>query len=318
LTRINTVPEVKPVVRTVSASNADRVLHFALPKGRMHDGVLDLMRAAGISVGRSQRGYRPRLGLEGVECKLLKPRAIVEMLAQGRRDVGFAGADWIEEAVACDDSVQRPIELLDTGLDPVRLVVAAPASSLQQGQLPERGAGGRPLVIASEYVGLTRRWIAGRGMNAEVLRSYGATEVLPPEDADAIVDNVATGATLAANDLAVCDEVMRSSTRLYASAAAMDEPSKRRRIEDLAVLLDSVLQARRRALIEVNVSADRLQAVVDALPCMRRPTVSPLHEESGYAVKAAVPREQLASVIGALREAGGTDVIVTTPQQIVS
>ena len=293
-------------------------LHLALPKGRMHDGVLDLIRAAGISVGRSERGYRPRLGLDGVECKLLKPRAIVEMLAIGRRDIGIAGADWVEEDIAAGEPGSRPVELLDTGLDPVRLVVAAPVGALDSGSLPARGADGRPLVIASEYVALTRRWIEERGIEAQVLRSYGATEVLPPEDADAIVDNVATGATLAANGLAVCGEVMRSSTRLYASAAAMDDPSKRARIEDFAVLLDSVLQARKRALIEVNVSVDRLDAVVAALPCMRQPTVSTLHGQEGYAVKAAVPREQLASVIGALRTAGGTDVIVTTPQQIVA
>lgn len=293
-------------------------LHLALPKGRMQQGVLELIREAGISIGASDRGYRPRLGLDNVECKLLKPRAIVEMLRLGRRDVGFAGADWVEEASASGERGDRPVEVLDTGLDPVRLVVAAPASSLEDGRLRASAGDGGGLIIASEYVALTERWISQQDLGASVMRSYGATEVLPPEDADAVVDNVATGATLAANGLLVFGEVMRSSTRLYASRSAMDDAAKRRRIEDFAVLLDSVLQARRRVLVEVNVSADRLEAVVEALPCMRQPTVSPLHGQSGYAVKAAVPRDRLAAVIGDLRQAGGTDVIVTNPQQIVS
>lgn len=302
---------------SITTRVADTRLHLALPKGRMYDGVVALLGEAGIDVGRSERGYRPRIGLDGVECKVLKPRAIVEMLALGRRDLGFAGADWVEEAKAAGELAGELVPLLDTRLDPVRLVVAAPPAILEDGRLPDSDSRGE-LVIASEYVALTRRWIAENELRASVLRSYGATEVLPPEDADAIVDNVATGSTLAANGLVVCGEIARSSTRLYASAAAMDDPSRRRRIEDFAVLIDSVLQARGRVLVEVNVSADRLQAVVDALPCMREPTVSSLHGQGGYAVKAAVPRDRLASVIGQLRAAGGTDVIVTAPQQIVA
>lgn len=301
-----------------SGGSKAATLHLALPKGRMYDGVVALLAAAGIDVGRSDRGYRPRIGLDAVECKVLKPRAIVEMLSHGHRDVGFAGADWVAEAQASGDGFEPPVAVLDTGLDPVRLVAAAPPALLVEGRWPDRGGGGRALVVASEYAALAARWIADRGLCASVLRSYGATEVLPPEDADLIVDTVATGSTLAANGLVACDELMRSSTRLYASPRAMENPSARRRIEDLAVLLGSVLEARRRVLVEVNVSADRLSAVVGVLPCMREPTVAPLHGQGGYAVKAAVPRERLAWVIGQLREAGGTDVIVTNPQQIVA
>ena len=308
--------ETKPRSPSTAARATDTRLHLALPKGRMYDGVVSLLAEAGIGVGRSERGYRPRIGLDGVECKVLKPRAIVEMLALGRRDLGFAGADWVEEARAAGELGEELVPLLDTQLDPVRLVIAAPPALLEDDALPQTDDGGE-LVIASEYVALTRRWIDENGLRATALRSYGATEVLPPEDADAIVDNVATGATLAANGLTICGEIMRSSTRLYASAAAMDDPTKRRRIKDFAVLIESVLQARTRVLVEVNVSAEGLQAVVEALPCMREPTVSSLHGQSGFAVKAAVRRDELASIIGALRAAGGTDVLVTTPQQIV-
>lgn len=281
-------------------------VRFAIPKGRMRDGVLRLLDDAGIRVSASSRDYRPSISLDGFEVKVLKPRAIVEMLHAGGRDVGFAGADWVLEHGA------DVVEILDTGLDPVRLVAAAPACVLDGGALPDR-----PLVVASEYEALARRWIESRGIEARLLRSYGATEVLPPEDADCIVDNTATGSTLAANGLRIVDELMRSSTRLYASRASMDDPRRRDPIERFALIVRAVLEARGRVMVEVNVPAEALDRVVAALPCMREPTVSPLRSSSGFAVKSAVPRSDLARVIPEIKRRGGTDVIVTSPEQIV-
>ncbi|USN98782.1 MAG: ATP phosphoribosyltransferase [Phycisphaeraceae bacterium] len=281
-------------------------VRFAIPKGRMYDHVVRLLADAGIAVSASARDYRPTIAFDAFEVKVLKPRAIIEMLEAGSRDLGFAGADWVAESNA------DLVELLDTRLDPVRLIAAAPESILEDGRLPSR-----PLVIASEYGELTNRWIARRGLDATLLRSYGATEVLPPEDADCIVDNTASGATLAANGLIIIDELMRSSTRLYASRTAMDCPIKRDAIERFVMVVGAVLQARKRVMVEVNVSADVLDAVVAALPCMREPTISPLRSSTGYAVKAAVPRNELARVIPAIKRAGGTDIVVTTPEQIV-
>jgi len=279
---------------------------LGLPKGRMENSVLTLLADAGIRVRPSARGYRPDISLPGAEAKLLKPQNIVEMLALGSRDVGFAGADWVAEL---DVDV---VELLDTGLDPVQLVVAAPAALLENGRLPARR-----LVIASEYERLTRRWIAAREVCAEFVRSYGATEVFPPEDADVIVDNTATGATLEANGLAIVNVLMQSSTRLYANRAALEDPARRRFIDDLVLLINSVLEARRRVMLEVNASAACLDAVVAVLPSMRHATVARLFGNGGYAVKAAVPRDLLPHVIPAVKAAGGTDVVVSTLSQIV-
>ncbi len=282
------------------------IIRLGLPKGRMEQNVLTLLGDAGIRVRPSARGYRPDVSLPGAEAKLLKPQNIVEMLALGSRDVGFAGADWVAELEA------DVVELLDTGLDPVQLVAAAPVALLEQGLLPPRR-----LVVASEYERLTRRWIAAKGLCAYFVRSYGATEVFPPEDADVIVDNTATGATLESNGLVIVDVLMRSSTRLYAHRAALDDPVRRRIIEDLVLLINSVLEARRRVMLEVNASALCLDAVVAVLPSMRQATVSRLFGDSGYAVKAAVPRELLPQVIPAVKAAGGTDVVVSTLSQIV-
>ena len=287
--------------------STEPTIHLALPKGRMETGVFNLLAAAGIDLHVGQRGYRPMLSEPGFEVKLLKPQNIVEMLAVGTRDIGFAGADWVAEQQA------DLIELLDTGLDPVRIVAAAPESLLDEGgSLPARR-----LVVASEYERLTRSWITARNLDAAFVRSYGATEVFPPEDADVIVDNSATGETLAANGLAVVDELMTSSTRFYASQGAMADPDKKSAIDGLVLSLRSVLDARKRVMLELNVSLADLDAVIDALPAMREPTVATLHGGAGMAVKAAVPRRDLPRLIPRLRQLGATDIAVSKLEQIV-
>ncbi|MFN8220533.1 MAG: ATP phosphoribosyltransferase [Fimbriimonadales bacterium] len=281
-------------------------VRIGLPKGRMQQNVIALLAGAGITLRHGAREYRPALSLDGFEVKILKPQNIIEMLAAGSRDIGFAGADWVAELQA------DLVELLDTGMDSVRLVAAAPDSLLEDGRLPRR-----PLVIASEYRRLTSEWIERRGCGDSFVRSYGATEVFPPEDADAITDITSTGSTLAANGLAIADELLTSSTRLFASPTAMDDPAKRDRIESLVLLLRSVLDARGRVMVEMNVAIEKMDALVGMLPCMREPTVAALHHNAGYAVKVAVPRRQLPTLIPAIKAVGGTDIVVTELAQIV-
>jgi len=283
-----------------------KVLHLALPKGRMQAGVFSLLSDAGIRVAGEERGYRPAVSVPGFEVKVLKPQNIVEMLHAGSRDAGFAGADWVAELKV------NLVELLDTGLDPVRIVAAAPVALLKDGRFPRRR-----IVVASEYERLTTAWIRKRKLKASFVRSYGATEVFPPEDADCIVDVAQSGATLRANGLTVVDELMRSSTRLYANRSAMDDPRKREQVEALVLLLRSVLEARNRVMLEINVPPERLEAVIAILPCMREPTISTLHGGAGYAVKVAAPRKDLPRLIPEIKKRGGTDVVVTKLTQIV-
>ncbi|MFH2052522.1 MAG: ATP phosphoribosyltransferase [bacterium] len=290
--------------RTASRTGAD--LRLALPKGRMLEGVLSLLAGAGIRVRQAERDYRALFSLPGWEVKLLKPQNIVEMLDSGTRDLGFAGADWVAELGA------DLVEVLDTGLDPVSLVAAAPAAILEDGALPVR-----PLVVATEYVRLGSRWTETLSLPARLVRSYGATEVFPPEDADCIIDNSATGSTLRANGLVIVQELLKSSTRLYASRCAWADPVRRGRIEELAMLLSAVLEARNRVMLEVNIPADRVAELVAILPCMREPTLSPLSGQGGFAVKAAVPRCELPLVIPRIRRCGGTDIVVSEPSQIL-
>jgi ATP phosphoribosyltransferase len=278
----------------------------------MQSAVIELMAGAGIDITLPSRGYRPVVSVAWLEAKLLKPQSIVEMLDSGRRDVGFVGADWVEELDA------DVIEVLDTGLDAVRLIVAAPHEVLESGPRPTLPR--RPLLVASEYPSITAAWIARRGCGDRFVRSYGSTEVLPPDDADCIVDVTATGSTLRANGLEIVETLMTSSTRLCASREAMNDPSRRRLVDDLRLLLASVLGARNRVMIELHASDEALRAVADALPSMREPTVSRLLGPSGptgFAIKAAVPRDSLPQLVPLLKARGGTDLVISPLSQVV-
>ena len=282
-------------------------IQLGLPKGRMSEGVKALMTDAGCPVTTASRNYRATIALEGFEAKLLKPQGIVEMLANGRRDIGFAGADWVAELDA------DLVELLDTGLDTVRIVAAAPEALLEMGRLPRRR-----LVVASEYARITQAWITRSELDATFLRSWGATEVLPPEDADCIVDNTATGSTLEANRLSIIDTLMTSSTRLYANPRALECPEKRGLIEDFVLLLTSVITARSRVMLELNVAKADLERVVELVPCMRTPTIASLYGDEAFALKAAVPKSELSDLIPTLMRAGATDVVVSKIDQIIA
>ena len=215
-------------------------------------------------------------------------------------------ADWVAELGL------EPVELLDTGLNPVTIVAAAPEALLDADQLPKRR-----VLVASEYETLTRSWIKNRGIDADFVRTYGATEVFPPEDADVIVDNTATGSTLRANGLKVFDQLMTSSTRLYGSPKALDDKAKRNRIEDLVLVIRAVLEARQRAMLTANVAANRLSELLEVLPAMRQATVATLANEAGYSVTVAVPRSELTAIIPLVRAKGGSDIVVSQPAQIV-
>ncbi len=290
----------------MSSRQESSTVRLALPKGRMFDEIVSLLKGCGITIRKSSRGYRPTISLANYEAKILKPRNVISMLVAGARDVGFAGADWIDEM-----GVELN-ELLDTQLNPVRLVVAAPHQVLENGELPKRH-----LVIASEYPNMAKRWIEAKGLDAEVLTTYGATEVFPPEDADLIIDNTATGSTLRANGLVIIDEIMKSSTRLYASNEAMANPEIKSQLEDLAMLLDAVLRARGRVMMDLNVATADLDKVVACLPSMRQPTVSSLSTDGWHSVRAAVLRDELAEVIPKLKSAGACDIVTTSAEQLI-
>jgi ATP phosphoribosyltransferase len=198
------------------------------------------------------REYRPVVNIPNciVDCKLLKPQNCLEMLAHGTRDLCFGGLDWVTNLGIQDDIV----EVLDTELDPVRIIAASPNATI----LADAKASGRHVVIASEYEKVTRDWIQSSGLNASFVRAFGATESFPPDDADIIVDNTATGSTLKANGLHIVDTLFHSSTRMFANKKTMEDPSKKRVIEQLVLLMKGVLAGRNHMLIEFNIESNKV------------------------------------------------------------
>jgi ATP phosphoribosyltransferase len=288
-------------------SNGNGKLKLTLPKGRQQGEVFALFAEAGISIRAGEQEYRPACGDPRFEIKLLKAANIPKLVEYGAHDLGVTGRDWIRETGS------DVAELLDTGLLPVRLVAAAPI-----GSDPFASRGSRPLIVASEYERITAEYMAAQRADFRYVRTYGATEVFPPEDADLIVDNTASGATLRSNGLAIIDEIFTSSTQVIANRATLADPAKREIIDEVVLLLGSVLEGRRRVLLDMNVSLDRLGAVVAMLPAMKSPTIQRLHGEAGYAVRVAVLREQVAALLPAIRRAGATDILQTAIQKVVA
>ena len=179
--------------------------------------------------------------MDWLDAKIMKPQNVGELLELGSHDAGFTGIDWIQESGADVD------EVMDLGFDRVRIVAAVPA------ELDDQALRRKKIVAATEYVNLAKAWLDAEGFDYRVVRTYGATEVFPPDDADMIIDNTSTGQTLRDNGLRIVSTILESSTRFVASKAALAGREKRGRIEELAMLFRAVLDGRERVMLEMNV-----------------------------------------------------------------
>ena len=227
----------------------------------------------------------------------MKPQNIGKLLELGAHDVGFTGRDWILETGA------DVVEVMDLGFDRVKIVAAVP-NEIDDEELKKRR-----IIVATEYTNIASKWLEEKRIKNMVVRTYGATEVFPPDDADMIVDNTATGRTLKENGLRIVDTLMTSSTCMFASKEALADEWKRKKINELKMLFAAVLDARDRVMLEMNVSKARFADLVAGLPSMRSPTVSPLYGDDGYAVKIAVKKCEVPSLMPRLKELGATDIL---------
>ena len=274
-------------------------LKLVLPKGRINTKVLKLLSDCGIELIGDERNYRPKAYGFDLEVKLLKSQNIPSLVEMGQHDIGFAGIDWVKETGS-------QVEVLkELNFDPVKIVTCIPEDwDWQEMQK-------RKLIVASEYKNIATEYLDNLGLDYQLLRSYGATEVFPPEDADMVIDNTSTGTTIRANRLKIVDTVMESSTQFIANADTLKDPAKKRDIDDLLTLMQAVLNGRDRVLLEMNCANDAINSIVDLLPAMRFPTVSRLYQDKGFAVKAAVKKSQIRTLIPELIAAGATDILET-------
>jgi ATP phosphoribosyltransferase len=280
-------------------------LRLLVPKGRIFEKVTGLLTDAGFPVSLAERTYRPSLGADWIDAKIMKPQNVGELLELGSHDAGFTGIDWIMESGA------DVAEIVDLGFDKVKIVAAVPQEA------GEKDLKAKKLVVATEYVNLAKSWLEKSGYQYRILRTYGATEVFPPDDADMIIDNTSSGQTLKDNGLKIIGTLLESSTRFVASHAALADPEKRNRIEELAMLFRAVLDGRGRVMLEMNIPKDCFESMVNGLPAMRSPTVAPLFGDGGYAVKIAVKKSEVPDIIPRLKKLGAVDIVEYDLRKVV-
>lgn len=294
------------------ASGTDKTdLRLTIPKGRIQDKVMTLLGQIGMNFLADGRSYRPLCSDPHIVTKLLKSQNIPSLVALGRHDCGFSGYDWIVEQDA------DVVELLDLNFDPVRIVAAMPEDLVGDDDFKTKDFG-RKLIVASEYKNLTKKFIERNKLNAIFVQTFGATEALPPEDADVIVDNTSTGTTLKHNRLVIVEELMRSTTRFICNKQALEDPVKRKMLEEMTMLMKSTLLAKQKVMLEMNVSKEDFQKVVSNLPCMRAPTISELYNGDGYAIKIAVPVKDVPDLIPTLVSLGARDILEYKVEKIVA
>jgi ATP phosphoribosyltransferase len=273
------------------------MLKLVIPKGHIFKNVVELMDEASIVCSTNGRNYIPYLSDPEIEAKIMKPQNIGQLIELGAHDAGFTGLDWIKETGS------QVEEIMDLGFDPVRIVAAVP-EGLSVSQLKKK-----KVVVATEYVNIASRYLREKGFNYFLIRTHGATEAYPPQDADMIIDNVSTGKTLRDHGLKIVNTIMESSTRFICNRESLQVDWKRTKVDELKMLFTAVLNARQRVMLEMNVPKDKLEKIVRVLPCMRAPTVSPLYQEEGFAVKAAVPKKEIVKIIPQLKKMGATDIL---------
>ena len=292
--------------------SAPRRLRLGLPKGSLQETTRKLLALAGYDVRFSDRSYYPDIDDPEIECILIRPQEMPRYIEQGVMDCGIAGHDWIIENAA-DVEELADLEAPWPNYGRVRWVLAVKRGS---GFASAADLEGKR--IAAEVVGITERYLDDRGVRARVEFSWGATEVKPPVLADAIVDVTETGNSLRANDLEVLDVVFESTPRFIAHKGAYDDPWKRDKMQRLRMLMLGAIAAASRVSLAMNVLRGELDRVLELLPALNTPTVSPLSDSDWVAVSTVVEESLVRDLLPRLVEAGARGIIESPLTKIIS
>lgn len=284
---------------------------LGLPKGSLQEATFAMMRKAGFNLSCSSRSYVPTCDDPELKSRLLRPQEISRYVELGLLDAGITGYDWIYEN---NSDVVEVCEMCysKSTSRPVRWVIAVPNDSPIQSVKDLEGKR-----IATEAVGLTKRYLEANGVNASVEFSWGATEVKAPELVDAIVDLTETGSSLRANNLRILATILTSTTRFIANKKSWENPGKRAKMEQIAMLMTGALQAESRVLLKMNVPAAKLFDVVGFLPSLHAPTVNALNADGWHAVESVVEESKVREIVPALRNAGATGIIELPLNKII-
>jgi len=279
-------------------------LRFGIPKGSLQEATLAYFRKAGFDFRLSSgRSYHPTVDDPEIEPLLIRPQEIPRYVEMGILDAGLTGKDWIEDN-GSDVVEVAELSYSKATLNPIRVVLAVAKDGPVRSLADLEGKR-----IATEYVRLTERYLAAHGVHAEVEFSWGACEVKVPELVDAIVVNTETGSSLRAHSLDVLDTLLVSTTRLIVNRGAYADPEKRRKVNDMALLLKGALEAEQMVGLKMNVPRALIPEIRALLPAMRRPTVSPLLDDDWVALEIVVDEKAVRDLLPALKRAGAEGLV---------
>ncbi len=287
------------------------VLKLGLPKGSLQDVTVQLFAKAGWKIRVSERSYHPSVDDPEISARLIRAQELSRYVEHGFFDCGLTGYDWIVEN---GSDVQEVCDLIYSKSTSAKarwvLVVPndSPITSVKQLE------GKR---IATEAVGLTQNYLKKHGVKAEVEFSWGATEVKLPELVDAIVDITETGSSIRANNLRIVDTVLETNTKFIANKQAWKDAWKKAKIENIALLLQGALNAESRVGLKLNIREDDLRKILEALPALRNPTISPLGQKGWVAVETIIEERIVRELIPKLKAAGAEGIIEFPLNKIV-
>jgi ATP phosphoribosyltransferase len=286
-------------------------LKLGIPKGSLEVATIDLFRRAGYVITTSSRSYFPAIDDPEIECMLIRAQEMARYVEDGILDAGLTGLDWVAESGSRVEAV-ADLVYAKQSFGKVRWVLAVPESSAFRSVKDLEGK-----IIATELVKTTERYLAANGVRAKVEFSWGATEVKPPVLADAIVEVTETGSSLRANQLKIIDTVLESNTQLIVNIEAWKDQWKRRKLEDMRLLLEGAINALGKVGLMMNVHKDQLPAVLGVLPALKRPTISHLSDDEWLAVNTILDESTVRDIIPRLKQAGAQGIVEYPLNKIV-
>jgi ATP phosphoribosyltransferase len=278
-------------------------LRIGLPSGSLQEATLELFAKAGYRITLNNRSYKPMIDDRELEVRLLRAQEISRYVERGFLDCGITGKDWIEES-GSNVVVLGDLSYSKASSSPTRWVLVVPENSPIQ--RIEDLAGKR---IATEAVGITRRFLQAHGIEAAVEFSWGATEVKVPELVDAIVEITETGASLQANNLRILEVLIESYPQIIANHAVMQDAWKKTKLQRIFLLLQGALNARDKVGLKMNLEESKLNDLLARLPALRNPTISPLAQNGWVAIETVIDETVVREIIPELKLLGAEGII---------
>ena len=289
------------------------MINITIPKGSLEEQTLLLFKQADLEIKKTEREYNPKVNDPRInKVKILRPQEIPKYIDEGYFDLGISGRDWVVESNSdVVEVADMPYSKQGAGI--VKIVIAVP----QESDIKSAADIKPNSRVTTEYPNITKAFFDDLGIPIDMHFSYGATEAKVPDLMDVVVDLTETGSTLRKNGLKIVDVMMESSSKLIANKDSWADPVKRQEIEEIKTLLLAVIEARGKVLIDMNVPADKLDAVIDALPSMKHPTVSQLYKSDYYAVETVISKNEINILIPKLKNLGAEDIIEMEISKIV-